>query len=78
MRLIDAEKLKSHYSWWNNDNQKMFDTIVDLQPTVTIEPKPTILLEALKKIVDIEAAYKADKISDFEYEMIKHWLMEDK
>ena len=33
-RLIDAEKLKNHYSWWDNEEQKTFDTIVDLQPTV--------------------------------------------
>lgn len=42
MRLIDADKLKLHYSWWEGfDNlkeaKKDFDTIVDLQPTVTVE-----------------------------------------
>ena len=44
MRLIDADKLKEHYSWWEDfDNLKEqkrdFDTIVDLQPTVEAEPK---------------------------------------
>jgi len=34
MRLIDADKLKQHYSWWNNEEQRMLDQIVDSQPTV--------------------------------------------
>ena len=44
-RLIDADKLKEHYSWWDdvNDNykewKKDFDTIIDLQSTVEAEPK---------------------------------------
>lgn len=33
-RQIDAEKLKEHYAWWQNENKKIFDTIIDLQPTV--------------------------------------------
>ena len=33
-RLIDADRLKWHYSWWNNDEQRLFDEIVDAQPTV--------------------------------------------
>lgn len=44
-RLIDADKLKAHYSWWEGGGREMtldeakrdFDTIIDLQPTV--EPK---------------------------------------
>lgn len=34
MRLIDADKLKQHYAWWNDENKKLFDIIVDAQPTV--------------------------------------------
>ncbi len=34
MRLIDADKLKKHYAWWNNEEQRTFDQIVDAQPTV--------------------------------------------
>ena len=34
MRLIDADKLKAHYAWWNNEEQRTFDQIVDAQPTV--------------------------------------------
>ena len=34
MRLIDADKLKQHYAWWNNEEQRTFDQIVDSQPTV--------------------------------------------
>ena len=41
-RLIDADALKNHYSWWKGgtkentlDEQKeIFDTIVNLQPTI--------------------------------------------
>lgn len=33
MRLIDADKLKRHYAWWNNEQQRDFDAIVDAQPT---------------------------------------------
>ena len=33
-RLIDADKLKQHYSWWQNEQKNIFDTIIDLQPTV--------------------------------------------
>lgn len=36
-RLIDADKLKKHYAWWNNEEKKVFDDIVDLQPTVDAE-----------------------------------------
>lgn len=46
MRLIDADKLKKHYAWWGaesaseemKENKKIFDTIIDLQPTVEAEP----------------------------------------
>lgn len=42
MILINAEKLKAHYSWWKDGTREMtmgeakdiFDEIVDLQPTV--------------------------------------------
>ena len=44
-RLIDADKLKAHYAWWENgtaemtlaEAKKTFDTIIDLQPTVDAE-----------------------------------------
>lgn len=39
MRLIDADKLKQHYAWWNDERKELFDTIVDIQPTV--EPEET-------------------------------------
>ena len=46
-RLIDADKLKAHYSWWKGGSRELtmdeaksdFDTIIDLQPTVEAEPK---------------------------------------
>lgn len=43
MRLIDADALKAHYAWWGDfpedgpnriKEKKIFDTIVDIQPTV--------------------------------------------
>ena len=39
MRLIDAEKLKHHYSWWGQDdpNKEIFDEIIHRQPTVDAE-----------------------------------------
>lgn len=37
-KLIDADKLKEHYAWWDNEDKKIFDTIIDLQPTVDAEP----------------------------------------
>ena len=38
MRPIDADALKKHYAWWDDDKQKLFDSIVDQQPTVDAEP----------------------------------------
>ena len=46
MRLIDADKLKAHYAWWEGGSREMtigeakkdFDTIVDLQPPIEAEP----------------------------------------
>ena len=32
-RLIDADVLKKHYSWWDNEEKELFDSIVDVQPT---------------------------------------------
>lgn len=38
-RLIDAEKLKKHYAWWEDDERRtLFDQIVDAQPTVDAVP----------------------------------------
>ena len=37
-KLIDADKLKKHYAWWDNEDKKIFDTIVDLQPIVDAKP----------------------------------------
>ena len=42
MRLIDADKLKQHYAWWNDENKELFDTIVDMQPTVEPESAETL------------------------------------
>ena len=39
-KLIDAEKLKKHYAWWDDDERRaLFDQIVDAQPTIDAEPQ---------------------------------------
>jgi len=38
MKLINAEKLKQHYAWWDDDRQKLFDEIVDQQKAVEAVP----------------------------------------
>ena len=46
VKLIDANKLKNHYAWWEGGSQEMtldrakqiFDTIIDVQPTVDTIP----------------------------------------
>lgn len=39
MRLIDADVLKAWYSWWGDgdETKKLFDDIVDEQPTVELQ-----------------------------------------
>ena len=44
MRLIDADKLKKHYAWWDDDKQKLFDEIVDQQPTIEMPEPPKWIL----------------------------------
>ena len=42
MRLIDADRLKEHFSWWTNpdgtdtEQKKLFNTIIDKQPIIEI------------------------------------------
>jgi len=33
-KLIDADRLKAHYCWWQDENKEVFDQIIDLQPGV--------------------------------------------
>ena len=35
---IDKQKLKKHYAWWNNENQRIFDQIVDVMPLEDVKP----------------------------------------
>ena len=35
-RYINADALKAHYAWWQNEEQKTFDEIVDVQPTADV------------------------------------------
>ena len=34
MRLIDADMLKNHYAWWEDEYKGIVDQIVDRQPAV--------------------------------------------
>ena len=65
-RLIDADKLKQHYSWWGGligddyvselvEQKKVFDTIVDVQPTVDAVPT-----EFHDKCMEIEIKKRMD------------------
>lgn len=41
MRLIDADGLKAHYAWWEEEGEvderkRLFDEIVDRQPTIEV------------------------------------------
>ena len=36
-RYIDADKLKNHYAWWNDENKEIFDSIIDAQPTADVK-----------------------------------------
>lgn len=38
MRPIDADKLKSHYAWWPENERTVLDQIVDVQPTIDAVP----------------------------------------
>lgn len=59
MRLIDADKLKNHYAWWDGGSREMtmdeakrtFDVIVNMQPTVEIEQHitPQMFAEQMRK-----------------------------
>jgi hypothetical protein len=65
MRLIDADKLKQHYAWWGEDDaqKRLFDEIVDRQPTVAPpkkkpEKKLIEAIETAKTIVPAEGGGK--------------------
>ena len=35
-KYIDADKLKRHYAWWDDESKKIFDEIIDLQPDADV------------------------------------------
>ena len=45
MRLIDADALKKHYSWWRDGYKDVFDDIIDQQPTVEERKKGKWILD---------------------------------
>lgn len=68
-KLIDSEKLKAHYAWWDNENKDTFDTIVDLQPEVEAIP--------VEWIIGHECMPKEGKGYDAIMDMIKTWREEN-
>lgn len=59
MRLIDADKLKQHISWWGREEKELVYTVVDLQPTV-VDTKN----QELEKF----ARFVAKQVMDTEFE----------
>ena len=52
-RLIDADVLKKHYAWWNNEEKEIFDVIVDSQPTAyDVDRVDEQILEYYKDQID--------------------------
>lgn len=64
MRLIDADALKNHYSWWEggtkentlDEQKKIFDTIVNLQPTIIPAKNGMTHEKEVKWLDEIESA----------------------
>ena len=36
-KYIDADKLKKHFDWWNNEEKQTFNDIIDAQPAADVE-----------------------------------------
>ena len=81
MTLIDADKLKAHYAWWNDENKELFDEIVNQQPSIFLDQlvykKAAELVEDLRERDFIEylsnKTWKKTseiKASDFESDAI--------
>lgn len=66
-RLIDADALKKHYSWWNDRYKEIFDNIIDQQPT--IQPVSDIFTEneTMRKIIH-------ERVFDGEWETMVDFL----
>ena len=81
MRLIDADALKAHYSWWSDENEykKIFDDIVDAQPTVTFEDVKKFKKDEIEEYWSYEL--KDDNTPHggiaFKGETLADWLEED-
>lgn len=64
-KLIDSDKLKAHYAWWKDgkyqmtldEAKTMFDTIIDLQPTVIDEPSGMVTFREGDKLLHIDKDY---------------------
>lgn len=82
-RLIDAEKLKRHYAWWEggsaektlDEAKKDFDEIVDLQPTAEI----TFEADVVKVVRCRECKYREDEQPSMVYCpcMVGGWVDEN-
>ena len=80
MRLIDADKLKTHYAWWKNGTEEhnldemkeLFDTIVNLQPTV--EAVPTDFHDKCQQIEIQKRLKLEEELKDAEPIRHGHWI----
>lgn len=74
-RLIDADRLKAHYCWWENgtgemtldEAKKNFDTIIDLQPEAVTHCEDCIHGE-----IDEKGFVLCHKYSDWSTAMMMH------
>ena len=83
-RLIDADKLKQHYAWWENGTAEMtlaeakrnFDVIIDVQPTVDAVPledyksMEQTVNKLTKALADAEPVVRCKDCKYWEYDVI--------
>jgi NADH pyrophosphatase NudC (nudix superfamily) len=79
-RYVDADKLKNHYAWWGDTEQrKLFDDIVDEQPTADVQEVKLKNIKWVKR-EKISIEYQRiqrlnDSGNDFLYEKLsKHYI----
>lgn len=62
MRPIDADKLKQHYAWLDNEEKELFDQIVNAQPTIYIDQ--LVYENAAELVNDLRGREFIEYISD--------------
>ena len=71
-KYIDADKLKRHYAWWDDEEKKIFDEIIDLQPAADVEPPQWIPVE--DGLPEEEGQYLVSCDSDFAIEVARFYI----